>query len=286
MPYVKKTVTAGSVIEVKKLYTSRIHTAGIPRAENRDKTSDAQAKANERKSEDRLRWKLNANFGYQDYHLVLHYRDKLQTMEQILKDRNLFLSLLRKECQTRGIKLTYIACTETKRMTNVHHHIIVNEIDLKLIQDIWAKVEEGGNISIRPLDQRGNHEELASYLIKESRSTMKRTEVKRGKRFSCSQNLVMPVPEYETVAASSWREEPKPKKGYSLYKFKDGATTRSGWSDTMGYPWQALLRGKAGELIQIIKKYDIQKGDHYGFEKLHNGCGGRQDDQRYPCQAG
>lgn len=246
MPYVKRTVRAGRVIERKKMQTSRVHSKGTARSENREKTTESQAKANERKAEERLRWKLNANFDFRDYHLCLHYRDKLQTFEQVLEDRSLFTSLLRKECKRQGIALKYIACTETKRMTNVHHHVVMNQVDLRLVQDVWRQVEPTGNISVKPLDSRGNHEELASYLIKESRSTMKRLGGKRGKRFSCSQNLIMPEPEYEIVPAESWREEPRPRKGYNIYKFKDGATTQSGICETNGYPWQLYYEVRAG----------------------------------------
>lgn len=43
---------------------------------------------------------------------------------------------------------------------------------------------------------------------------------------------------YETVAASSWRKEPKARKGAVLYKFDDGSTCRSGWHEISGYPYQ------------------------------------------------
>ena len=61
---------------------------------------------------------------------------------------------------------------------------------------------------------------------------------RRGKRFWCSQNLDKPAITYETVAASSWRKEPKARKGAVLYKFDDGSTCRSGWHEISGYPYQ------------------------------------------------
>ena len=44
MPYVKRTVVAGDVIETKKEFTPRIHTQGAKRAKNFGKTEEAQMK--------------------------------------------------------------------------------------------------------------------------------------------------------------------------------------------------------------------------------------------------
>ena len=87
---------------------------------------------------------------------------------------------------------------------------------------------------------RGNHAKLAAYLMKESRSTMEKYQEigKRGKRYSKTQNMDKPVITYKVVPASSWRKEPKARKGAVLYKFDDGATCKSGWHEMTGYPYQ------------------------------------------------
>ena len=148
---------------------------------------------------------------------------------------------LRRVCHRKEIKLKYIAVVETKRMTNPHIHLIVKRMDPEIIAEAWDGVPDGGgNVSFQPMDRRGNHYKLAHYLMKESRSTMARYKEagRRGKRFWCSQNLDKPVITYETVAASSWRKEPKARKGAVLYKFDDGSTCRSGWHEISGYPYQ------------------------------------------------
>jgi hypothetical protein len=242
MPYMRRIVKAGRVIEYKKMQLSRIKIAGITwtRAAAEQPTTEAQEEANERKAEENMRWRINANFDEGDYHVTVHYRDKPQTFDKVLTDLQRFKEALRKDCKKRGVTLKYIAWTETKSMTRPHHHILLNQMDIRIIRDAWKSVVPTGHISFVPLDDRGNHEQLASYAIKESRSTMRRyTEAtgKRGKRFTCSQNLVKPVAKYERVPASSWRDEPKPRKGYNLYKFDEGGTTQQGVTDT-GYPWQ------------------------------------------------
>lgn len=239
MAYVVRTVCAGCVRETKKMHTATANRKGAPRAVRINPTSEGQARINERKAEERLRWRLNANFSKRDYHLVLHYSDKSREFFQCMEDLQMFLRRLRKACKKAGCALKYICVTETKRMTNIHHHVILNRIPMELIQDCWDQVEGSGGVSVRPLDNRGNHAKLASYLIKESRSTMKRYEDagKRGKRFRCSQGLIIPKPVYRRVAANHWTEHPKARKGAYLYKWDDGQTVCNG-CDERGMPWQ------------------------------------------------
>ena len=86
MPYVERTVVAGVIRETRKMYTGRVHTVGAERAKKTGSTSQAQAKVNDRKAEEVLRWRLNANFTAGDYHLVLHYYDNPQELEKAEKN--------------------------------------------------------------------------------------------------------------------------------------------------------------------------------------------------------
>ena len=241
MPYVHRIVQAGRTVEHRKMQSFRVHTKGTKRNPNKGSTTEKQAKINERVAEEHLRWDLNANFGRRDLHAVLHYYAKDTTFEEILKDKAAFLANLRKACRKRKIKYKAVVVIETKRMTNPHIHVIISRMDPEIIEEAWEEVPRGGGgISFRPLDRRGNHEKLAAYLVKESKSTMgKYRELgKRGKRYSKTQNMVKPVITYKVVSASSWKKEPKARKGAVLYKFDDGATCRTGWHEVTGYPYQ------------------------------------------------
>ena len=241
MAYVHRRVKAGRTIEHRKMQSYRIHTKGVQRGPNHGTTSKKQAKVNERVAEEHLRWDLNANFDHRDLHAVLHYYVKDTTFPEILADKAAFLSNLRKICKKRGIKYKAVVVIETKRMTNPHIHVVITRMDPEIITEAWESVPRGGGgISFKPLDRRGNHEKLAQYLVKESRSTMEKYRElgKRGKRYSKTQNMDKPVITYTPVSASSWRKEPKAGKGAVLYKFDDGSTTRSGWHEISGYPYQ------------------------------------------------
>ena len=241
MAYVHRVVKAGPCVEHKKMQSFRVHTKGVKRGPNTGHTTEKQERINERVAEEHLRWDINANFGHRDLHAVLHYYVKDSSFEEILENKAAFLRNLRKLCKKHGITFKAVVVIETKRMTNPHIHVIISRMDPEIITEAWENVPRGGGgISFKPMDRRGNHYKLAAYLMKESRSTMARYKEagRRGKRFWCSQNLDKPVITYETVAASSWRKEPKARKGAVLYKFDDGSTCRSGWHEISGYPYQ------------------------------------------------
>lgn len=239
MPYVKRTVVAGDVIETWKGYSSRVHTKGAKRTKNFKDTEAAQQKVNERKAEEHLRWLLNANFSENDLHAVLHYGDKPRSLEEIEEDAQKFLSVLKRECKKTETELRYVLVIETKRMSNPHIHLVLNDMDAKIIKAAWVRTVGKAYVSITMLDDRGNHGELAAYLIKESRSTAARWKSgqKHKKRYRSSQNLIKPEPKYEIIRAKTWKKEPKARAGFALFKDKEGATFRSGIHEVSGYEW-------------------------------------------------
>lgn len=135
MPYVHRTVVCGETVEHRKMYSSRVHSKEVkPRKRSSEKeTSKCQERINERVAEEHLRWLINCNYRYGDYHMVLHYWDKEITLEQAERDRAAFLRELRKAYAKAGKRLKYIAVLETKHMTNVHHHILLPRFDAQII---------------------------------------------------------------------------------------------------------------------------------------------------------
>ena len=249
--YVLRTVVAGRIRETKKMSVGGVGLGGR-RGRNEHETSEAKKKRNKRIMRERIRWALNANFGEGDLHLVLHYYSQAAlTLEQAEADKRDFLCKLRKHMRKNSLPWKYIAVTETKSMTRIHHHIVLPYIDPAILQSIWSDVLGGrkGSVSFQLLDDRGNHDELASYLLKESESTSERfrAEGKRYKRFTMAQGMVRPVPKYEKIPRGSWRKEPKPSKGWHLIKDKDGRTVRTGEDDFSGNSWQEYFEIWVGE---------------------------------------
>ena len=171
MPYIERTTRAGKTIEVERYFTSRYKKQGIKRGDKVKPTKEEQKKVNTRQAERKLRILMNANYGYGDYHVVLDYirvkGEVPRSREQMRQDINVFLRELRKEYKKAGQELKYIHVMEIGEKGARHHHLVINQIDTKILQQCWYKAYEGHNrVKVFPLDDSGNYAKLASYFIK------------------------------------------------------------------------------------------------------------------------
>lgn len=225
MPYIERITKAGKTIEVERYFTSRYKKKGIKRGDKVKPTTEQQEKINTREAERKLRILINANYGYGDYHVVLDYIRKKgepeRTKEQMRKDMDIFLRECRKEYKNAGLDFKYIHVMEIGKKGARHHHLVVNQIDTKILQECWYKAYEGHNrIKVFPLDDSGNYAGLASYLIKYTDTHRKDDEgALQGKRWNCSKNLIRPVPEIRIIDSREWfKAEARPIKGYYVEK--------------------------------------------------------------------
>ena len=224
MPYVERIIRAGKTVEVERYFTSRYKKKGIGRGDKVKATKEQQKKVNTRQAERKLRILINANFAYGDFHLVLDYiRKKGQpdrTKEQMRHDMDIFLRELRKQFKKQGRELKYIHVMEIGEKGARHHHLVINQIDTKILQECWYKAYEGHNrVKVFPLDDSGNYAQLASYLIKYTDKTVGTEKALQGRRWNPSRNLYRPVPEYRIVTNREWfKAEARPIKGYYVDK--------------------------------------------------------------------
>ncbi|MBY7008483.1 hypothetical protein FDC58_09795 [Clostridium botulinum] len=244
MPYIKSTIVAGKTIEVKKYYSSRYKATGIVRSKRIGVTTEEQEEINRKHAEEKLRWRLNANYKEGDYHLVLDYilKNRPDGRKEMREDIDEFLKLLRKEFKKLNKELKYIHVMEIGKKGAKHHHLVINNIDTKIIQRCWNK----GRIKVFPLDSTGQYGELAAYLIKQ---TAKSKEL-QSKKWNSSRNLIIPEPKKEIINANKYIKNPKPKKGYYI----DKNSIVSGISQYDGYPFLKYTLIKIDERRRRIKK--------------------------------
>lgn len=216
MAYFKTTISAGRTIEVHKGYIKR-NGKRLGEGDKKKITPEEIEKINEKNAENKLRRKINANFGCGDFHLILTYRkeerpDKEKAKELIRE----FLKKMRKEYKARGALLKYIQVTEHEKKA-IHHHLIINDIENENVIKIVRKLWKYGNPKMTTLDDTGQYKKLAQYLIKETAFRENRNEKKgQMQRWSCSRNLIEPKAEIKVVQAAKWKKEPKVPKGYYL----------------------------------------------------------------------
>lgn len=226
MPYVKRTTRAGKTIEIEFYYTAVLNKKGAKRKDKVKATREEQKKINTKEAERKLRLLMNANFAYGDYHIVLDYIRRKgepdRTPEQMKKDIQVFLRECRKLYKKAGIVFKYIHVMEIGKRGARHHHLVVNHIDTKLLQQAWYKAYEGHNrIKVFPLDDSGQYGELAAYFIKYTDKHLQDAAGDRlqGKHWAASKNLIHPEPTYENVVGRAWyRCEAKAPAGYYVEK--------------------------------------------------------------------
>lgn len=213
MPYIKNTFNCGKWIEVEKVFSGRYGKRVKP-SEKRQPTPEEMAKVNERNAAKKLRRKIARNFGAGDYHVVLTYKGEPPGKEGAAEKLRKVLRNLQNWYKRRGGELKYIKVTEYKRK-RIHHHIIINNMEgcMQKLRELW----EGG-VYPSVMYEEGGYEELANYLIKETKLTMKEMEAPCKLRYSCSRNLAEPEKETEIVKAEKWVETPIPKKGFWIPK--------------------------------------------------------------------
>lgn len=216
MPYIKQTVYAGKTVEIHKYYSARY---GLPTKPNRNPhtqpSTEQMQEINRKHAVTKLRHLLNSNFEFGDIHAVFTYRkeDRPSDIQTAKKRYSKLMRELKKAYKKAGVEHKYIAVTEYEN-TAVHHHIVLKNIDVTLLRSCW----EWGKVLISVLDETGQYGGLAEYLIKETDKTSKRPDGMYKKRWNASQNLTKPVIKREVVNAKSFREDPKPLKGYRLWK--------------------------------------------------------------------
>lgn len=206
---VREVCVAGKTIDVTLKLTSGIHTD--KRKQKRNITTEKVRANNDRMAAKNLARLLNANFGEDDFHVVLTYREA-PSREQAKKDRARFIRRLRKAVPD----LKYVAVTEWEH-TRIHHHLILSGCTLNQVDELW---ESKGYVRASLLDSSGEYSQLAEYLIKETTKTFRREDSCYKRRYSCSSNLIRPIVKREEIMISDLfeTEDPEPIPGYYIPK--------------------------------------------------------------------
>ena len=203
--YYREITIAGRTIYIQEKASSRIKGGMKKRKGKQNVTTEAQKKINDRNAERDLAIKLNHNFRNGDYHLVLTYRE---APDQSKAKKNLtnFLQNVRRWSKKQGIEFKYIAVTEYEH-TRIHHHVVCSKMDEEVLTKYWKH----GYVKTTRLDETGNYQKLAAYLLKETNKTFREADNPTKRRYTCSRNIVTPP---------NMRQEMKGKPSQEIKAFK------------------------------------------------------------------
>ncbi len=261
MAYAEKTVIAGDVIEKYKYHCSRYPGQKLPRRQNREKTQLPQWKVNERNAIRKLYWLILNNFKEEDIRMDLTYAGDEPDEKRAYKDLTNYIARLKRLYRKHGQELKWIAVTEC-RGHRVHHHVLINNIGLtrKDLAPVWPFA----NISYKAFRYYdGGYEDakrVAAYFVKETRETYCLADAAQKQRWRASRNLKPPTIITKVMQSKSWREKPRPVKGYYV------ADVTNGWRDD-GYPFQSyrLIREEADE--RTLRQKEKQRNVHHQERK-------------------
>lgn len=254
MPYIRETVTAGAVVEVREYYTARYNQKGGSRASHREETADAQKIVNHRNAERRLRGLMRENFNTDDWFLTMRFIVGYRiSHEECHEAAKVFIKLMRKEYKRHGLELRYIYVIEHKART-CHLHMILpsaKEIAPSLVRALWERATaKAKSVDFRYLWQGDFATKLASYLLKEYEPSGEHAPrecdphpPKGACKFYCSRNLKKPEVIKEVMKRTKIPKEPFVKKGYILMP----DTIYSGICAFTGLEYRsyAMIRGDA-----------------------------------------
>ncbi len=206
------------VMEVERVNSGRYGKKGSP-APRRLPTPEEVARTNEKNCIKKLRRKIQANFDPGDLFLTLTYKKEIRPdakeARRILKN---YLERLRRKWKKAGAPLKYIIVTEYENKS-IHHHLILNDLPdgsgAKAANQCW---KGNGGTHTEYLYEDGHYEDLAAYLVKETKKTFRKPGSPSKARYSCSRNLIDPKPKTTILKSDRWPEDPRVPKGYYLDK--------------------------------------------------------------------
>lgn len=181
-------IISGQVIETRRSYLS-VRSGRRTRGTRRAGSSSARKiSANEKQEALRLGRILNANFGEGGYLVTLKYSSgRLPgSYEELCANGEKLMRKLRLLCRKQGSELKRVlvnANWSPKRNApaRFHHHVVINEIPLGLLRQLWPE----GEMDVRTL-KRGDLTGLAAYLCQNVKAEGK-------KMWSPSRGLEKPV---------------------------------------------------------------------------------------------
>ena len=211
--------------EYEYKYYGNYGAKGEKRLPRKQITPEQIARQNHTNKVKKIRRKLKNNFYAGDYWITLTYsKDTAKTIEEVMEDLKNMLDKLRRKYKKAAVPMKWIRRIEIGSRGGIHVHMVLNRIeglDIALT-DLWKH----GHVNIEVLD--GNYDNLAEYIAKEptdqQKKLMRSMDIEESKiiRYSCSRNLVEPLPEREEKShktmKSIFNNDLEPHKGFYIDK--------------------------------------------------------------------
>ena len=250
MGYRKKIYKTGPVIEIEKTYYTPQKGAREAKAKA---TAEAAKKNNDKLALRELTRQITAYFTKGDLFIALTYRrGERPDPETAKKQMKKFWRDMRKTYAEEGKELYRISTTAYGSRGGIHHHAVVNYIDIRKIQALWPY----GMVIPKLTYMDGAFSALAVYIFRQSkRPPGEKSEEIKGRRWSHSRNIKRVEPKIEEVDAKEWVKKPRALKGYRIIP----ESIEEGTNSITGIPYQ---------FYRMIKIRDTERRtENYGRKR-------------------
>lgn len=211
-------IISGRVTEIRRSYLP-VRQEGQPGKKRAPRkagsSSEKKIKANEKSSAMEAARVINATFGkgdafvsakYDDEHLPGSYEEAEADLAKVFRE-------LRKQFKAlygRNPKLFWVTANwspKRQAQARVHHHVVMERDAEPIFHAIW----QGGGYNLEELDNRGDHSDLAAYLVENVHGRPGK------KKWHVSRNVSRPI--YTEPEAVEDVEAIKPEKGSVVKDF-------------------------------------------------------------------
>lgn len=244
MPYLRKTVKHGKIIEVQKYFNGR-YMRKKGNAPPIGETPPEQKKWQEKNAIRKVWRLLDENFGKGDLWTTLTYPAGTKpAAQQVRDDLQHFLRKLRAAYKKAGKVLKYIYSAGRGKRGAAHIHMVLPKFDIDAVRDIWAAIVNAGEYvrcDFKPLAKEKDYYKLAGYIIKNSKEDFESADPVYKKRYCASRNLTKPKEKTEKINHRTWKKDAPEKKGYYIDKARSWAGV-----NCFGYPVQYTVYVELG----------------------------------------
>lgn len=177
--YIEKRIYSGNFLEIEK-FKGRKTKNGFKRNKKTKISREEQKNLNDKNAKKNLNRLICANFNKSDLFVTLTFSDKKDITEvQAKKEMKNYLRRIKNFRKKNNLEeLKYIYVQETDKKNGIHFHIIMNNMKLDDIKNIWGN-KSRVHISTLLFDNETGIIGLAKYLLKQKlHSKPKKEDVK------------------------------------------------------------------------------------------------------------
>ena len=233
----KYTYRSGQIIDVEEYHDGNYGGRGKERAKKRKPTEEQIRKINQMNKARRCRQRMLLYINEGDLFATWTYevQNRPPNLGAALDDFEKAMRKVRQKYKKRGKKLVWFRNIQKGTKGAWHIHLVLNEIGdtASIIQQVWP---HGGTWSVAIRNSKYYDEDftkLANYMTRDEYSTETKADGTQSKprisesSYNTSRNMPLPTPKEDKLIR--WQKDPKPKKGYYIYRIVEGVNPVTGY---------------------------------------------------------